>query len=327
MRRNLTRVIALVATVTALFTVAPATIPSAPPAATAYSLIGDCTPGSNWGTLRQDLASQVVQLVNQHRASLGLVQLQVTTPLTNSAVWKSRHMAYYQYMAHNDPAPPVARSVGDRLLVCGYPANSAGWGENIAYGYPSAASVMQGWLNSPGHRQNIENPSYRGIGVGAASSGGGTLYWTQQFGTSLSGGGTPPPPPPPSSAATPAASAAEPCVLERRGRRRGREGRLPGGSGLLELIRQRRVEPGAGTSAASASAATSATARPGARTRSVRERRGRRLRRQGRLPGRPRLLESERRQRVQLQLPPLGTRRARWGARVGVPPRFRPPAT
>ena len=90
--------------------------------------IGDCTPGSNWGTLRQDLASQVVQLVNQHRASLGLVQLQTTTPLTNSAVWKSRHMAYYQYMAHNDPAPPVARGVGDRLLVCGYPANNAGWG-------------------------------------------------------------------------------------------------------------------------------------------------------------------------------------------------------
>ena len=86
------------------------------------------------------------------------MQLQTTTPLTNSAIWKSRHMAYYRYMAHNDPAPPVARGVGDRLLVCGYPANSAGWGENIAYGYSSAAAVMQGWLNSSGHRANLENP-------------------------------------------------------------------------------------------------------------------------------------------------------------------------
>ena len=44
-------------------------------------------------------------------------------------------MAYYRYMQHADPAPPVARSVGDRLLACGYPATTAGWGENIAYGF------------------------------------------------------------------------------------------------------------------------------------------------------------------------------------------------
>jgi uncharacterized protein YkwD len=181
MRRNSNRAIALAAAVTAILALGPATVPTSPQTAKAYPYqpIGDCTPGSNWGTLRQDLASQVVQLVNQHRASMGLTQLQTTTPLTNAAVWKSRHMAFYRYMAHNDPAPPVARGVGDRLLVCGYPANSAGWGENIAYGYGSAASVMQGWLNSPGHRQNIENPSHRAIGVAAAAASNGTLYWTQ----------------------------------------------------------------------------------------------------------------------------------------------------
>ena len=103
-------------------------------------------------------------------------------------------MAKYVYMAHADPAPPVARSVSDRLLACGYPATSAGWGENIAYGYATADAVMQGWLNSPGHRANIENASFRAIGVGAASSSAGRLYWTQEFGTST-GGSTPPPPP------------------------------------------------------------------------------------------------------------------------------------
>ena len=188
------RALALAVLIAAVAVTAPAGVPGTP--AVAGAAVGDCTPGSDWGTVRADLASQVVQLVNQHRASLGLSQLTVTTPLTNSAVWKSRHMAYYRYMQHADPAPPVARSVGDRLAACGYPATTAGWGENIAYGYSTASAVMTGWLNSPGHRTNIENPSFRAIGVAAAASSTGTLYWTQQFGTSTTGGSAPPPPPP-----------------------------------------------------------------------------------------------------------------------------------
>ncbi len=96
---GLVAVIAVVAAVAA----APARVPGTP--AVAGAAVGDCTPGADWGTLRQDLATQVVQLVNQHRASLGLPQLTVTTPLTNAAVWKSRHMAYYRYMQHAGPGP------------------------------------------------------------------------------------------------------------------------------------------------------------------------------------------------------------------------------
>ena len=157
----------------------------------ASAVVGNCTPSSTWGTVRQDFADRVVQLVNQHRASLGLTQLVVTTPLTSSSVWKARHMAYYLYMAHDDPAPPVARTTGQRLDACGY--TGAGWGENIAAGQTTPESVMQAWLNSPGHRANIENASYRAIGVGAAVSSGGRLYWAQAFGTSTAGSATPPP--------------------------------------------------------------------------------------------------------------------------------------
>ncbi len=193
------RALALAAVIAAIVVAAPAGVPGTP--AVAGAAVGDCTPGANWGTLRQDLATQVVQLVNQHRASRGLSQLTVTTPLTNAAVWKSRHMAYYRYMQHADPAPPVARSVSDRLQACGYPTTTAGWGENIAYGYSTASAVMQAWLNSAGHRANIENASFRAIGVAAAASSTGTLYWTQEFGTSTTGGSTPPPPPAPAACA------------------------------------------------------------------------------------------------------------------------------
>ncbi len=162
---------------------------------------GDCAPGADWGSLRPDLAAETVQLVNAHRAALGLTQLVVVPALQGSAVWKARHMARYAYMAHDDPAPPVARSTGERMSACGY---AAGWGENIAYGYPSAQSVVTGWLGSAGHRANIENPSYVAIGAGAASSASGQVYWAHAFGTSTAGGSPSPPPPPPSPPPPPA---------------------------------------------------------------------------------------------------------------------------
>lgn len=171
------------------------------------SAAGDCQAGSDWGVVRGDLASQTVVLVNAHRAALGLRQLVIVPALQGSAVWKARHMAKYSYMAHDDPAPPVARSAGERMAACGY---TSGWGENIAYGYATATSVVSGWLNSPGHRANIENPSYVGIGAAAATSSAGQVFWAHTFGTSTQGvapapapapAPTPSPPPPPTSPA------------------------------------------------------------------------------------------------------------------------------
>ena len=156
-------------------------------------LVGDCTPGADWGTLNAAYADQVLALVNQHRTAMGLTALVVSPSLTRSASWKSLHMARYQYLAHDDPGPPAARTTGDRLQACGYPADSVGWGENIAYGFATPDVVMNGWLNSAGHRANIENASYRAIGIGVARSANGTYYWTQSFGTLADGGATQPP--------------------------------------------------------------------------------------------------------------------------------------
>jgi uncharacterized protein YkwD len=170
-----------------LLLVAAAAAFNAPPAA---ALVGDCTPGSDWGTARSDLASSVVNLINQHRTGMGLVALQVSPSLTNAAMWKARHMARYAYLQHDDPAPPIARTVADRLEACGYPSRASGWGENIAYGYSTAQSVVDAWLNSAGHKANIENSSYRSTGVGAAATSSGVIYWSQEFGTATSSGST-----------------------------------------------------------------------------------------------------------------------------------------
>src|SRR3954454_16867909 len=163
-------------------------------AAPAGAVVGDCASGSDWGTPRADLASSVVDLINSHRTGMGLVALKVSPTLTNAAVWKARHMARYDYMQHDDPAPPVARTVADRLPACGYPSRTTGWGENIAYGYSTAASVVNAWLNSAGHKANIENASFRSTGVGAAASASGVIYWSQEFGTYDDSGTVSPPP-------------------------------------------------------------------------------------------------------------------------------------
>jgi uncharacterized protein YkwD len=170
--------------------------PRLPVATTAgAAIVGNCAPESSWPGTNSSYAAQVLQLVNNHRASIGRAPLTTSPSLTSAAVWKARHMASYRYMSHNDPAPPFSRSWLDRVHTCGYPM-SAGAAENIAYGYRTPTEVVNAWLGSPGHRANIESASYKAIGIGAA--GTTTTYWAQNFGTSTAGS-SPPPPPPPSS--------------------------------------------------------------------------------------------------------------------------------
>jgi uncharacterized protein YkwD len=179
--------------------------PSAPRTA-----VDECTPGSDWPAARPALADAVLAAVNAHRAQVGARPLAVSPALQAAAVWKARHMAKYGYMNHDDPAPPVARTVSQRITACGYAGS--GWGENIAYGYPTAQAVMQGWLSSPGHRANIEQPGFASTGVAAAAAPNGVVYWAQSFGTSTVAA-APPASPPAASAPAPERRPARATVL------------------------------------------------------------------------------------------------------------------
>lgn len=55
-------------------------------------------------------------------------------------------------------------------------------GENIAMGYEDIDAVMDGWMNSTGHRQNILNRQFTHAGFGYAKLGDGTPFWCAQFG-------------------------------------------------------------------------------------------------------------------------------------------------
>ncbi|MCR3757750.1 CAP domain-containing protein [Clostridium felsineum] len=124
----------------------------------------------------QNEENQVIKLVNIQRAKYGLAPLKANIQLMNVARIKSRDMLTKNYFSHMSPTFGSTFS-----LLTRYGLSYAAAGENIAYGYTNAGSVMNGWMNSPGHRANILGKSYREIGVGAVKSSSGKIYWTQVF--------------------------------------------------------------------------------------------------------------------------------------------------
>ena len=119
--------------------------------------------------------ARVVELVNDERSKAGCKPLTVNAKLTKAAQAHSKDMADHRNMSHTGSN---GSSPDDRIKAAGYDWNS--YGENVAYGYSTPESVMKGWMDSPGHKRNILDCSYKEIGVGLAQPGD---YWTQDFGT------------------------------------------------------------------------------------------------------------------------------------------------
>ena len=120
--------------------------------------------------------TEVVKLVNQQRAKAGLHLLKQNWQLSRIARYKSQDMINKNYFSHQSP---TYGSPFNMMESFGLKFSAAG--ENIAMGQRSAAEVMNAWMNSPGHRANILNPSYTEIGVGLAKDKNGSCYWTQMF--------------------------------------------------------------------------------------------------------------------------------------------------
>lgn len=119
-------------------------------------------------------ADAVVKLVNQERAKAGLKSLSVNQAAAAAANVRAREIE--GAFSHTRPN---GSSFSTALKEQGASYRAAG--ENIAYGQRSAEQVMEGWMNSSGHRANILNAQYTAIGVGVYRSASGTLHWVQLF--------------------------------------------------------------------------------------------------------------------------------------------------
>jgi uncharacterized protein YkwD len=119
-------------------------------------------------------ADQVLQLVNQERAKAGLSAFTTNSTLTAAANLRAKETV--QSFSHTRPN---GSSFSTALKEYGVSFRTAG--ENIAYGQRSPQEVVNGWMNSPGHRANILNANFNKIGIGVYQNSNGTIYWSQLF--------------------------------------------------------------------------------------------------------------------------------------------------
>jgi uncharacterized protein YkwD len=137
-------------------------------------------------TVNSSFIDEVIQLTNQFREDNGLDPLSFDPQLATAAQTHSQNMAIEDFFSHTGTD---GSNVGDRVEVTGYDFFTAG--ENIAAGYSTAQTVVDGWINSPGHRANLLNPDFSEIGVGyffLENDTGDTNYnhyWTQVFAAPL----------------------------------------------------------------------------------------------------------------------------------------------
>lgn len=123
------------------------------------------------------VAADVVALTNAERTAAGLRPLAGDPRLTTAAQAHSDEMVARGFYSHTSPD---GRQPWDRAAAAG--CTHRGIGENIACGQRSAAEVVRGWMDSPGHRANILKPDFTHLGIGFRGGGEMGTYWTQLFG-------------------------------------------------------------------------------------------------------------------------------------------------
>ena len=143
-----------------------------------------CAQVEQWDDGWTAFEQAVLEVVNQRRAeaadcgSSGLFDpaspLTFSGALTCAARNHALDMNIREFFDHRNPD---GDGPGVRIDQAGY--GGSGWGENIAAGYASPKSVVDGWMSSPGHCGNIMNASFTEIGVGYSEGN----YWVQVFGS------------------------------------------------------------------------------------------------------------------------------------------------
>lgn len=129
--------------------------------------------GSSSDTSNSDYVSQVIALVNKERKKEGISPVKESSALTKAALTRAKEIVTRFEHTRTDGTScfTVLDEYGISYMACG---------ENIAYGQKTPAQVMEAWMNSAGHRQNIMSTKFGTIGIGYYVVNN-TPYWVQLF--------------------------------------------------------------------------------------------------------------------------------------------------
>jgi len=140
------------------------------------------------GTSLRVMERSIERYTNEERIKKGLAPLEASSALAFLARGQSRNMCLVGRLMHeSDRFPPGWKKFEQRLKQAGITSG----GENIAYQTATkrpekwARLVIQGWMNSPEHRKNILNPSYRYLGVGVNLCSNRIVFATQVFSSEI----------------------------------------------------------------------------------------------------------------------------------------------
>lgn len=118
------------------------------------------------------ITDQILALVNEHRQGIGLSSLSKNTTAEELAIEHTQYMIGRSQISHD--------GFENRSDELGELENAVATGENVAAGQTSATAVMNAWLNSVTHKENIEG-NFTHIGIAAIQNTNGTYYYTQLF--------------------------------------------------------------------------------------------------------------------------------------------------
>lgn len=130
------------------------------------------TPQEN--SAKEDFAAQVLQLVNEQRMQAGAGELHTNTAVQTAA--RARAVELAEQPSHLRPDGSSCFTALDEQGIAYVEA-----GENIAWGQQTPQEVVQSWMNSSGHRENILKESYTTVGIAYYMGEDGTYYWVQMF--------------------------------------------------------------------------------------------------------------------------------------------------
>ena len=120
------------------------------------------------------MQKEILYHINKYRITHGMSMLKTNHLITKEATIHSQDMAQHKlpfgHLKYEQRMGRLFKAI----------AHSNGGAENVAFNYKNAEIVVQEWLKSPGHRQNIRG-NYNLTGIGIARDEQGRIYYTQMF--------------------------------------------------------------------------------------------------------------------------------------------------
>ncbi len=135
-------------------------------------LIASCSKDDSPSPNDTDISLEILKLINEYRQGLSLSPLTINSTATSLSIDHTLYMIDKKQIGHDN--------FNDRFNKITKAEKATGFAENVASGQPTAKSVVDAWIASPGHKKNIEG-DYTFTGIAAIKDENGKYYYTQLF--------------------------------------------------------------------------------------------------------------------------------------------------